>query len=209
KDYSILISMLGYRKKEIKFRLGLNEQLSLGHINLIQESREIDAIEILPPVRMNRDTIEFNADAFNLDPNSVVEDLLYKLPGIVIWGDGAITYNGREVQGVLVNGKPFFGTDKSIALKNIDKTAVDKLQIYDNRSEYDKKTDPDDKKFGMNIVLKDGKEFMYFGMLGLGLGSNKRHQEFANLNLANRKSQASFGYSGNNVNKNLSNLEQL
>src|SRR5690606_41131314 len=64
-----------------------------------------------------------------------------KLPGMVVWGDGMITYNGREIPNVLVNGKPFFGSDKGIALQNIDKEAVKKLQVYDTRPEEKKLED--------------------------------------------------------------------
>lgn len=154
------LSMMGYEKRQIEFQLPPGEQKDFGNIYMHQTSTEIDTVAIAPPVQMNRDTIEFNTDAFELDDNAVVEDLLYKLPGIVIWGDGSITYNGREVPYVLVNGKPFFGSDKSIALQNIDKNAVKKLQVYDRRNEAEKRYDPEDKKYEMNVVLKSGKENM-------------------------------------------------
>src|SRR5690606_41968176 len=54
---------------------------------------ELTAVEILAPVRMNGDTIEFNADAFALDTNAVIEIRSHKLPGMVDRRDGVITYN--------------------------------------------------------------------------------------------------------------------
>src|SRR5699024_10110741 len=52
-------------------------------------------------------------------------------------------------------------------------------------------------------------ENMYFGNAGAGLGTEKRHQEYANMNLADEKSQVTLAYSGNNVNKDLASIDQL
>ncbi|MCH5687933.1 hypothetical protein LWM68_28910 [Niabella sp. W65] len=84
--------------------------MDLGILNMIQqEAGVLDEVivKVVPPVRLNGDTLEFNADAFKLDSNAVVEDLFKRLPGLTIWGDGAITFNGRKILNVYVEGKPF------------------------------------------------------------------------------------------------------
>ncbi|QEC73518.1 Plug domain-containing protein [Arachidicoccus ginsenosidivorans] len=103
---------------------------------------------------MNGDTLEFNADAFHLDPNAVAEDLLRKLPGVVVWGDGTITVHGREVSRVLVNGKPFFGGDTKVATQNLPKKAVEKVQVYQQSKNKD---NPLDSITEVNIQLKKAK----------------------------------------------------
>lgn len=203
------LSLLGYDKLRIDFQLTANEKKDFGKFNMKQSVNEIEAIEMVPPVRMNGDTIEFNADAFELDSNAVVEDLLNKLPGIVVWGDGAVTYNGRPVPTILVNGKPFFGADMAIALQNIDKKAVNKLQVYDKRSREDKENDPEGKKLEMNVVLKEGKENMIFGNIGGGYGTDERYQSSMNINKSHKKAQTTVAYSGSNINKDLANIDQL
>ena len=50
-------------------------------------------------------------------PDANVETLLKQLPGLEIDADGKITVNGKEVNQVLVNGKPFFDKDGKIALQ--------------------------------------------------------------------------------------------
>lgn len=199
----------GFEKVVREFQLDRNQRLDWGRINMTMRSEEIETVEILPPVRMNGDTIEFNADAFQLDSNAVAEGLLHNLPGIVVWGDGKITYNGQEIPNVLVNGKPFFGTDKSIALQNVAKDAVEKVQVYDRRSQEEQLRSPYERQYEMNVVLKDGKERMYFGNVTAGGGTDKRYEGHLNFNYANRQAQATAAYSLNNTNKNLNNIDQL
>src|SRR3712207_7941514 len=61
---------------------------------------------------------------------------LFRSSGITVWSDGSITVNGRKVQSVLVDGKPFLGsTDSRVATQNLPKSAIDKIQLY---QEYDR-----------------------------------------------------------------------
>lgn len=209
KSYLLEIRYQGFQKALREFALTKNQEKDFGKIHLAFVENQLEEVEIMPPVRMNGDTIEFNADAFQLDSNAVVEDLLRKLPGIVVWGDGSLTYNGREIPNVLVNGKEFFGNDKAIVLQNLSKDAVKKLQVYDKRNEKEKDENPLDVKYEMNVSLKKGKENMYFGNISIGLGTKSRYQQHANFNLSRGKSQFTLGYSGNNSNKNLQNMDQL
>lgn len=209
KSFVLEFSYTGYQKVLRELVLKQNEQKDFGHINMPFVANEIEAVEILPPVRMNGDTLEFNADAFQLDSNAVVEDLLRRLPGLVVWGDGAITYNGRTIPSVLVNGKPFFGGDMATAIQNIDKNSVKKVQVYDSRDREKQREDPDDKKYQMNLVLKEGKDKLLFGSVGAGVGTQDRYQGHLNLNHSSKKSQTTLAYSTNNVNKNLGSVDQL
>ena len=209
KPYTIQFTFTGYQKIFRDLMLNAKEEKNLGHINMPFVENEIEVVEIMPPVRMNGDTLEFNADAFQLDTNAVVEDLLRKLPGLVVWGDGAVTYNGKEIPSILVNGKPFFGNDMSIALQNIQKDAVKKIQVYDSRDENKKLLEPEDKNYQMNLVLKEGKDKMYFGNVGAGLGTDQRYSGHLNFNISDKKKQGTIAYSTNNVNKRLYNVDQL
>ncbi|MCA5004295.1 peptidase associated domain and porin domain-containing protein [Sphingobacterium bovistauri] len=209
KQYVAEFTYLGYQKAVREFVMKQNQELDLGHINMPFIENEIEAVDVIPPVRMNGDTLEFNADAFQLDSNAVVEDLLRRLPGLVVWGDGAITYNGREIPSVLVNGKPFFGGDMATAIQNIDKKAVKTVQVYDSRDREKQREDPDDKKYQMNLILKEGKDNILMGSVGAGGGTEKRYDGNLNLNRSTKRAQTTLAYSVNNVNKSLNSIDQL
>ena len=65
----------------------------------------------------------------------MTEDLLKKLPGIEVDRAGNIKAMGEDVKKLYVDGKEFFGDDPKIATKNIPADAVDKVQVFDKKSE--------------------------------------------------------------------------
>jgi len=157
-----------------------------------------DVVISVPPISMNGDTLEFNAAAFKLDSNAVVEDLLRKIPNIVLWGDGKITVNGREVKSVLVNGKSFFGGDPKIATQNIAKNALQKIQVYNTARDESK---PQDSTLEMNLKLKKGKDIGFFGKIGFGYGTDNRYETDASINMFSPKMQLALVGAMNNINK--------
>jgi len=185
------------------------KSLDLGKINLPILPININEIKInvpIPPVRMKGDTLEFYADAYKLQPNAQTEDLLRSLPGVTVWSDGAITVNGREVKGVLVNGKPFFGNDSRIATQNIPKDAVEKIQIYKKDKNPHRLTDSITE---MNILLKNNKSIGYFGKISNGISNSNRYDRDITLNFFNRTSQIGAAFIHNNVNKVPNNLNHI
>ncbi|MFX9246814.1 hypothetical protein ABTN73_20180, partial [Acinetobacter baumannii] len=47
------------------------------------------------PIKVKKDTIEFNASAFKTKPNAVAEDLLKKLPGVDVDKSGNVKAQGE------------------------------------------------------------------------------------------------------------------
>ena len=64
----------------------------------------------------------------------MLKTLLKKLPGVVVDKDGNIKVNGKAVNKILVNGKEFFGSDLTIATKNLPKEIIDKIQVVDTKT---------------------------------------------------------------------------
>ncbi len=192
---------VGYKPITRRFTVSPKEKtIDLRELNLERtedELREV-VVKAIPPVRMNGDTLEFNADAFHLDKNAVGEDLLRKLPGVTVWGDGAITVYGKPVNQVLVDGKPFFGGDTKIATQNIPKDAIDKIQIYQQSPN---RMNLRDSITNVNIRLKKNKRFGYFGKVAAGYGTGRHYEGDANINIFNPKTQLGIVGAGNNINK--------
>jgi hypothetical protein len=147
------------------------------------------------PIRIKGDTTEYTADSFKVRANANVEDLLKKLPGIQVDKDGKITAMGEKVTKVLVDGEEFFGDDPGIATKNIRADAVDKVQVFDKKSDQAAFTGIDDGKTDktINIKLKDSKKNGYFGKAELGGGLPGYYNNLVMANVFKKKRKLS-GY---------------
>lgn len=97
-------------KEYIQKLESLTESKDFGLISVLEEANDLNEVVVkgqAPPVRIKQDTLEFNASSFKVRPDSNVEALLKQLPGVAIDANGKITVNGKEVNNILVNGKPF------------------------------------------------------------------------------------------------------
>ena len=144
--YLLSVSYIGYQPLWLGLKMGTTNKLSLGNIYLTDAS-QISTVTVTarrPPVVINGDSIEFNSENFKTVPNAVVEDMLKKMPGIEVDKAGAITVNGKSVTKVYVNGKEFFTGDPKMATKNLPADAVDKIQVYDRKSDQSMFTGIDD-----------------------------------------------------------------
>ena len=109
----------------------INTSISLGDIELEKNSVfNIEEVKIsASPVKIKKDTIEFNASAIKVRPDSKIEELLKQIPGVEISNEGKITVNGKEVDQIMINGKPFFDKDGKIALQNLPADIIKNIQF--------------------------------------------------------------------------------
>jgi len=133
---------------------------------------------VVQAIKIKGDTTEFNAKAYVIQPNDKVEDLLKQLPGIQVDKDGKITANGEAVTKVLLDGEEFFGDDPTLITKNIRADMVDKLQLYDKKSDQAAFTGIDDgvKIKTINVVLKEDKKKGTFGKVEGGIGNEQFYE---------------------------------
>jgi hypothetical protein len=137
-------------------------KIDLGKISMILKANLLQDVIVRTgaAIRIKGDTTEFAADSFKVQPNATVEDLLKKLPGIQIDKNGNITAQGEKVQKVLVDGEEFFGDDPTLVTQNLRADMVDKVQLYDKKSDQAAFTGIDDgeKNKTINLQLKDSKK---------------------------------------------------
>ena len=138
----------------------------------IQEVKDIVVTRNRNAMYFNGDTLVFVADSFKVAENAVVEDLLKKLPGIKVEDDGSLTSQGKEISKVLVDGDEFFGSDPTIATKNLAAKGVESVQVYEKKNE-DAAAGQDDKIKVLDLKLKDEAKKGYFGKAALASDFNQ------------------------------------
>lgn len=194
----IQVSHLSFMPLRLERSIPNGNMLDVGSIALRSKNNQIEEVVVeMPPILMNKDTLEIYPTAFSTQPNAVVEDLLKKVPGVVVWGDGQITVNGKKVTTVLVEGKRFFGGDPVIATRNLPKDAVGKIKVYEDNEQEEWK----EKNLTMDISLNNEKKDGVFGKIGAGIGNEKRKEALASVNYFNKKNQLSVFGGANNTNR--------
>jgi len=155
------------------------------------------------PVTIKKDTIEFNAGSFKTQPNAMAEDLIKKLPGMEVDNDGTIRAQGEQVQRVTVDGKEFFGRDPKLATRNLPADAVDKVQVFDKKSDQAVFTGIDDgqREKTINLELKEEKRKGMFGNATGGYGTEDRFTGKLSLNRFAKGQQLSIVGTANNINE--------
>ncbi len=169
--YILLVAYPDYADYVENFSLdSIKQSHDFGSINMQLKARLLNEVIIkskVAAIKIKGDTTEFNARAFTVQPNAKVEDLLKQLPGIQVDNNGKITAQGQTVNKVLVDGEEFFGDDPTLVTKNLRADMVDKVQLYDKKSDQATFTGIDDgkKTKTLNIKLKEGKKNGYFGKI--------------------------------------------
>ena len=174
--YILLVSYPDYADYVETFSLdSANPSHDFGSIDMTPRSRLLQEVIVkgtAAQMEIKGDTTEFNAKAFVIQPNAKVEDLLKQLPGITVDKDGKITAEGQTVTKVLVDGEEFFGDDPTLVTRNIRADMVDKIQLYDKKSDQAAFTGVDDGKTEktINVKLRANRNQGIFGKVQAGDG---------------------------------------
>lgn len=184
-DYLFKANFYGYQPYEKSFSITESSaDTALSVISL--QPKMLDMVTVSSdyiPIQIKGDTIEYDSRAFETDQHDVVENLLEQLPGVEVQADGSIKVQGKTVQKILVDGEEFFGSDPTIATKNLPADAVDKVQVFDKASDMATFTgiDDGDESTTINLKLKEDRKKGYFGNLEAAGGNSFNRTENGEL----------------------------
>lgn len=199
----IEIKFIGYQSIIIPHEM--REPVALGELILLEDTKLLGEVVVkgLSPVgEMKGDTTSFNASAFKTQENAQAEDLIRKMPGITIQ-NGQVEAQGEQVQKILVDGREFFGSDPSIALRNLPADAIDRVEVLDQRSDQSRLTGFDDGNYTktINIILKENNKNGQFGRVYAGYGTDDRYSGGGSINMFKGDQKISILGLFNNINQ--------
>lgn len=199
------VSYTGYVDQHIPFSIE-SERKFFQPITMSVSTQLLKEVNVKAehiPMGILGDTINYNASAFQTQPGASVEDLLKRLPGIEVARDGSIKAQGEDVKNVLVDGKEFFSNDPTIATKNLEAAAVEKVQVFDKESEEAEFTGIEDgnKEKTINLKLKEGYKSGGFGRVEAHGGTSGARLAKANYNRFSSSLQTSLIANTNNINQ--------
>ena len=202
--YIIKILSMGYKPIFKTVEL-LNQSIDLGTIALKQNSTNLKEITVEAQMALatqNGDTTSFNSKAYKVNKDATAEDLISKMPGVAIV-DGKVQAQGEEVKQVLVDGKRFFGDDASAVLKNLPAEIIDKVQVFDKKSDQSQFTGFDDGNTNktINIVTKAQFKNGVFGKVYGGYGYEDKFKGGATVNVFKGNRRITVLAQSNNINE--------
>lgn len=202
--YKLTISFVGFR--ELKKFVRVNKAI----VDVAILEMEVDT-ELLKEVKIegntitavqNGDTIQYNATAFKTNPDANAEDLITKMPGILVDQSG-VQAQGEQVQKVLVDGREFFGNDPAVALKSIPAEIIQKIEVFDQLSDQSQFSGVDDGNTTktLNIITKPEARNGTFGRVYAGYGTDDLYSTGGNVNRFEGDQRISVVGMANNINQ--------
>lgn len=201
----LVVSSLGYSKfvKTIVSKAGGIVAQDFVLKEKIEQLNEV-VLEANEKIKIDTDTITFNADSYSNASQQVVEDLLKELPGVEVLNDGNIKVNGKPIDKLLVEGDDLFDKKYKLLSKNLDAKNISEVQILNNFEDNPVlKSFQESEKVAINLKLKEDKKNIWFGNISLGLGNDERYEGTANLGLLKKKIKL-FNLTSTNSIRNLS-----
>lgn len=179
------------------------DTVDLGDIRLQPTSVMLEAVKVtghLPRITMSGDTIVFHPEAFKLQDNARLLELLTKLPGVRQGDDGRFYWNNKPIR-LLVDGKDIFGG--SAIISQLPAEVAKKLKLYDRKSKLARHTGNEDGKEDMvlDVEAKPGFLDKWYGNIEAVYGDGNHYNgEMRVYKLSDKNPLMVFG-NMNNMNE--------
>ena len=202
RSYLFIVNHLNY--KADTSRLLINKQ-NQEHFFVLEEDQllleEVTVTETLP-ISINGDTTTYSASAFAKGNEEALKELLERLPGFEVNENGDTYHQGKKVNNIMIEGKPFFGNNTKMATDNIPADALSKIQLIDNFSDNPLNLGETRKK-ALNLILNENKGNIVFGNALIGGDFNKRYQAQERAFYFSKQFDAAVIADANNINESL------
>lgn len=202
---TLQFSSINFETKLIEIEITENTKKILV-INPILIFKPTELNEVLvsvdKPITIKNDTIIFKADSFKQGNEQVVEDLLKKIPGLIIDENGTIKVGNQEIEKIMIDGDDMFEKGYKMLTKNMPVNPIDNVEIYQNYSNNKHLNGIENSdKVAINLTLKEDAKRVWFGNIqaGYGLVSENRYKVNSNLMNFGKKNKYYFLTNLNNI----------
>lgn len=166
--FLLTTSRLGYKpyQKEVS-RHASNIQI------LLQENtiplREVKITS--SPMKQRGDTIDYYVSSFARPQDLTLADVLARMPGIEVQGDGRIQYEGKPINRFYIENMNLLEQRYSLATKNLSPDDIATVQVYENHEPVKMLRDrSDSEQAALNIKLKENAKAKWLRTLDFGVG---------------------------------------
>ncbi|MDF3078415.1 MAG: hypothetical protein K0S09_2304 [Sphingobacteriaceae bacterium] len=203
-QFTLQAAFIGFEKFVKTFSAPAGAELDVQEIRLKEAPNVLGEVTItgIIPVKVKEDTVEYSAAAYKVREGDGVDEMLKKLPGVMVDRDGNVTVQGKPLTQLRINGKDFHGSDVAAAIQNLPADIIQNLQFIDDYGDQAKLTGikSGDPKKVLNINIQPDKKRGYTLQSTGGLGNESRYVATLRGNSFKDDRQLSFNGSLNNTN---------
>lgn len=181
-----------------------------GNFEIIVDNRAVELKEVVvksKKIYSQGDTINYNVGSFLSQTDQSIADVLKKMPGISVSDAGQISYQGKPIKNLYIEGLDLMKGHYGIATNNIDPNNIATVQVLENHQDIKalKGLRPEEQA-SINLRLKEGVKgvFNLIATLGGGYGDEGLWNNSAIATYFRRNSQFLATYKGNNTGEDLS-----
>ena len=197
-DLTLELSILGFEKKSIVVT-DINKPLQ---VVLAESEIALKTVEVKnrPRLSSNGDTLNYKTSDFSDKQDRSIGDVLKKMPGIEVAENGKISYNGKNISNLYIDGDNLLEDKYGIGTKSIPHGAVDKVQVIENDQPVKMlRKNNTSEDVALNLVIKDEAKLKVMGEVKAGLGTPDRFDGNVNAMLFNKKVKFLNNLKGNNI----------
>lgn len=201
-DYILKVSCLGYVTQFRNLHKTASvEDLDVGKILMPLETQSLKASVVaakVAPMTIVADTVVYNAAAYRVADDAMLDELLAKIPGLEVSSSGTVTLHGKKVEELLVNGKRFFGGDVKTGIKNLSADMIENIKAYERESDFTRLTGIEDGEEVpvLDLTIKKNMLGGWRGNVNAGTGPADnvpfRYRARLNANKITKKDQTSI-----------------
>ena len=166
---TVEVNSMGYKKQSkpinnlsspVNFTLSVNP-------NMLQEV----TVTGRPRLKTSGDTISYKVNQFSNGNDRVIGDVLKKMPGIAVATDGTISYNGKAISNLYIDGDNLLDDKYNIGTNSIPNGVVEDVQVIENNQPVkmlQNKVLSND--VALNLTIKKNAKLQLIGRENLGGG---------------------------------------
>ncbi|OWK74944.1 hypothetical protein CBW16_06025 [Flavobacteriaceae bacterium JJC] len=156
------------QKPLVKSIKNQNQTLSFSMDSDATEIKEVKLKTKL--ITKKGDTISYDLKAFESKADRTLADVLKKIPGIEVNGDGSVLYQGEPINKFYINGKDLMEGGYGTVNNSLPKDAVQKVEVLENHQPVKILQDKvPSENAALNVVLKKTVTMTGRGEVGVGM----------------------------------------
>lgn len=141
------------------YRIPLSQNQNEYTVTLYNLTKSLPVIRVKgrkgPHIISKGDSLFYAVKDFESRADRTIGDVLSKIPGIEVKSDGSVSFKGKRIGSLYIDGDDLLGSRYGLATNNIQSSMVDSIQVIDNDQHIKVLQGVEEgKNPGINLVLK-------------------------------------------------------